>query len=121
MEHINIIGTLFDNSIDHVVAHATQVRDDDLEKDQHTINEELYGLVNSTLSTINISQLQEDVEDIKNAINDINDELGNQDHTYLIFLTQEQYDALEEYEEDAVYFILRINWKFDGEFPVTLT
>lgn len=45
-----------------------------------------------------------------------------------IFVTQEEYDALEEYEKDALYFIVQHslgpdivdNWVFGSEFPVTL-
>ena len=128
MEHINIIGTLFDNSIDHVVAHASQVHDDRLEKDQQTINSELYGLVNEALgiqqeeddTPVDITKLQEDVEDIKSAINNINEELGNREYTYLIFLTEAQYNALTEYEEDAVYFVMKSDWTFGDGFPIVL-
>ena len=42
-----------------------------------------------------------------------------------VFLTQEQYDSLEEYERNTIYFILEpevaSNWAFGGEFPITLT
>ena len=42
MDFINIIGTLFDNSINHVVALAHQIKDLRLNKNQQDINEDLY-------------------------------------------------------------------------------
>ena len=61
------------------------------------------------------------------------------DETQHIFMTQEQYDALDEYVKDAIYFILdyvpeeygcrfgdkfpfkfSTSWVFGGEFPVIL-
>lgn len=44
---------------------------------------------------------------------------GGGDSTKHIYLTQEEYDNLEEYE-DALYFILE-NWGFGGRFPITLS
>lgn len=46
-----------------------------------------------------------------------------------VFLTQEEYDALEEYDENSIYFILEPGeddpiytmWVFDGLFPVILS
>ena len=49
-----------------------------------------------------------------------------------VFLTQDEYDALEEYDENALYFILEsgeeddpippvTGWVFDGYFPVILS
>lgn len=55
-----------------------------------------------------------------------------------VFLTQSEYDALEEYDRDTIYFILesanddaygskfgdafpfRFGWAFGGEFPIIL-
>ena len=48
------------------------------------------------------------------------------------FITQEAYDALEEYDENTIYFILEpggddptpppvSGWVFDGYFPVILS
>ena len=59
------------------------------------------------IDPIDITKLQEDVEDIKSAINDTNEELGNREYTYLIFLTEAQYNELTEYEEDAIYFVMQ--------------
>ena len=42
-----------------------------------------------------------------------------------VFLTQDEYDALEEYDNDTVYFILEgsgdntnSGWRFGGTFPI---
>lgn len=61
--------------------------------------------------------------------------VGNKKH---VFLTQGEYDALEEYDRDTIYFILesanddaygskfgdafpfRFGWAFGGEFPIIL-
>lgn len=42
MDFINIIGTFFDNSIEHVVALAHQIKDLRLGKNQQDINEDIY-------------------------------------------------------------------------------
>ena len=42
MDFINIIGTLFDNSVEHVVALAQQIKDLRLGKNQQDINEDIY-------------------------------------------------------------------------------
>lgn len=42
MDFLNIIGTLFDNSIEHVVALAHQIKDLRLGKNQQDINEDIY-------------------------------------------------------------------------------
>lgn len=45
MDFINIIGTLFDNSINHIVALAHQIKDLRLNKNQQDINEDLYDKI----------------------------------------------------------------------------
>ena len=45
MDFINIIGTFFDNSIEHVVALAHQIKDLRLNKNQQEINEDLYDQI----------------------------------------------------------------------------
>lgn len=48
-----------------------------------------------------------------------------EESTKHVFLTQEEYDSLEEYEKDTIYFILEpevaSSWVFGSEFPITLT
>ena len=45
MDFINIIGTLFDNSVEHVVALANQIKDLRLGKNQQDINEDIYNQI----------------------------------------------------------------------------
>lgn len=45
MDFINIIGTLFDNSVNHVVALANQIKDLRLNKHQQDINEDIYNQI----------------------------------------------------------------------------
>lgn len=45
MDFINIIGTLFDNSVDHIVALAEQIKDLRLGKNQQDINEDIYNQI----------------------------------------------------------------------------
>ena len=45
MDLINIIGTLFDNSVDHIVALAEQIKDLRLGKNQQEINEDIYNQI----------------------------------------------------------------------------
>ena len=51
MDFINIIGTFFDNSIEHVVALAHQIKDLRLNKNQQEINEDLYDQIRITRET----------------------------------------------------------------------
>lgn len=52
MDFINIIGTLFDNSIEHVVAFAKQIKDQRLNKNQQDINEDLYNKIQIIIQSI---------------------------------------------------------------------
>ena len=60
MDFINIIGTLFDNSIEHVVALAHQIKDLRLNRNQQDINEDIYN---------HVDQLHEEDVKINNKIN----------------------------------------------------
>ena len=51
MDFINIIGTFFDNSIEHVAALAQQIKDLRLNKNQQDINEDLYDQIRITKET----------------------------------------------------------------------
>lgn len=51
MDLINIIGTIFDNSIEHVVALAHQIKDLKLNKNQQDINEDLYEQIRISKET----------------------------------------------------------------------
>ena len=49
MDFINIIGTIFDNSINHVVALANQIKDLRLNKNQQDINEDIYQKIQNII------------------------------------------------------------------------
>lgn len=51
MDLINIIGTIFDNSIEHVVALAHQIKDLRLDKNQQDINQDLYEQIRISKET----------------------------------------------------------------------
>lgn len=51
MDFIDIIGTLFDNSIEHVVALAHQIKDLRLGKNQQDINEDIYTQIQNAKET----------------------------------------------------------------------
>lgn len=51
MDFINIIGTFFDNSIEHVVALAHQIKDLRLGKNQQDINEDIYIQIQNAKET----------------------------------------------------------------------
>lgn len=229
MSFINIIGTLFDNSVNHIVALANQLLDQRLNKNQQDINEDIYNkldnsytkeesdqkyltehqsLTNYATKTFVDEKISEVVgaapetldtlKEIADALNDnatmsdiaeaistkANSEdvytkvesdnkyqpVGNyltqhqdisgkanigdsytkeeSDNRYNqisqsqikhIFLTQEQYDSLETYQNNTLYIILesideeeigfafgdklpiRFGWVFGGEFPVMLS
>ena len=59
MDFINIIGTFFDNSIEHVIALASQIKDLRLNKNQQDINEDIYN---------EIEEIKEENEEIKQGI-----------------------------------------------------
>ena len=82
MDFINIIGTLFDNSVEHVAALANQIKDLRLGKNQQDINEDIY-----------------------NKIQEVSGGTSSE-KTKHVFITQEEYDALESYEKDTLYLII---------------
>lgn len=103
MDIINIIGTLFDNSINHVVALANQIRDSRLNKNQQDINEDIYNQIGS----LNVEQINSNIDDINQNIRVINQQLGivnPNDFRYTI-LTEEEYDALDSYDDNTIYFV----------------
>ena len=197
MTFIDIIGTLFDNSVNHIVAIANQIFDQRLERNQQDINEDIYNKLSQSssnnfseeqLSTINSGFTSEDKTDFDNLKNnDFQDQINNlkiskanigdsytkiesdakyltehqdisgkanvgdsytkeeSDSRYLqsqinhVFLTQQEYNNLESYQNNTLYFILdseeneevgiafgdklpiRFSWVFGKEFPVTLS
>ncbi len=130
MDFINIIGTLFDNSIEHVIALAQQIKDLRLNKNQQDINEDVENVL--TEHGESISNLQESVEhlrDLENTTEEIEErvnsleeadegilqrlsdiEAGNieiiKDRVPHKFISQQDYNRLSSYEKDTLYIIL---------------
>lgn len=131
MDRINIIGTLFDNSIEHVVALANQIKDLRLEKNQQDINEDIYDKIDSYINNLQNQILDEknraeQTESyISNKLNSLEQTILNKDSIKHVFLTQEQYDALNnKYEKDTLYFIIErqisgSGSRFGDTFPLT--
>lgn len=76
MDFINIIGTFFDNSIEHVVALANQIKDLRLNKNQQDINEDIYNEISLSKQinqqvTNKISFIEEDLETVHSEISEI--------------------------------------------------
>lgn len=98
---------------------AIIVRPSEEDDDQHTEP--------TTDSLYTISEMQGDIETLrsevialKNILNNINipDYDEDQDYIYFAFLTQEQYDALESYDEHTLYFIItKQTWYFGDLLP----
>ena len=64
MDIINIIGTIIDNSIEHVVTYAHMIRDSRLNKNQQDINEDIYREIDYLKESEN-TQLQEEINLLK--------------------------------------------------------
>lgn len=100
MDFINIIGTIFDNSVEHIAALANQIKDLRLGKNQQDINEDIYNKIQE------LSEGGTASEKIKH-----------------VFITQEEYDALESYERDTLYLIIEYHntgsgSQFGDAFPL---
>ena len=105
MDFINIIGTIFDNSVEHVVALANQIKDLRLGKNQQDINEDIY------------SKIQEASQRVTNLEQNPSEKIKH------VFITQEEYDALESYEKDTLYLIIEYHnigsgSQFGDAFPL---
>lgn len=64
MDIINIIGTIIDNSIEHIVTYAHMIRDSRLNKNQQDINEDIYREIDYLKGSEN-AQLQEEINLLK--------------------------------------------------------
>lgn len=134
MDFINIIGTLFDNSVEHVAALANQIKDLRLGKNQQDINEDIYNKIQSVSGGGgNGEAFEELVQRVTNLEQNPPEKIKH------IFLTQVEYDALESYNKDTLYFIIEYHnsgsashfgdtfpfilggsSKFGDTFPITL-
>lgn len=74
MDFVNIIGTLYDNSINHIVALAHQIKDLRLNKNQQDINEELFETTSQYNSKI--EHLEESEQSLQESLLNINQELN---------------------------------------------
>lgn len=109
MDFINIIGTFFDNSIEHVIALASQIKDLRLNKNQQDINEDIYnefGEITEENEEIkqDIVLLKEEDQKIYNRITFVEEDLESV-HQEFSDLHQEIEDKHEE-----------INQKVDSKF-----
>lgn len=87
MDFINIIGTIIDNSIEHVVTFAHMIKDLRLNKNQQDINEE-YG---------------DRIEVIENKI--AAGDIGAKEKYTHQLITRSRYNSLKEYERNTLYLI----------------
>ena len=121
MGYINVVGTLFDNSIDHTVAFASQLKDTRLNKKQDEINEELLNkLENVDTEKIEyIIQLKQQLTELQNELENLKSNLPK-DNIKHIILDENEYAALENYEDNAIYFIIdaATSWSFGNKFPI---
>lgn len=111
MDFINIIGTIFDNSVEHVAALANQIKDLRLGKNQQDINEDIYNKIQEA------SGGGTALEELTQRVTNLEQ---NPKH---VFITQEEYDALESYERDTLYLIIEYHntgsgSQFGDAFPL---
>lgn len=96
MDFINIIGTLFDNSIEHVVALAHQIKDLRLNKNQQDINEDIYNNIQRLDKEDlklheQINEVSEKFSQTIEVINEKNEEQDNKDNEF-----EERINNIEE-------------------------
>lgn len=101
MDFINIIGTFFDNSIQHVVALASQIKDLRLNKNQQDINEDIYNNISSSQQineqvTHKISFIEEDLESVHQEFADLHQEIEDKHEE----INQKVNSKFEEIDED---------------------
>lgn len=130
---INIIGTIYDNSSQHVVAQADQILDTSYKNGtkQHLINAELKQRlddINTVLST--------DAEELSRKLTEIDEFLDSIEGTDLgniingvhhRILSASEYEALNSYDNNTLYFVTEHaidnneygHNQFGGTFPMT--
>lgn len=101
MDFINIIGTFFDNSIQHVVALASQIKDLRLNKNQQDINEDIYNNISSSQQineqvTHKISFIEEDLESVHQEFSGLHQEIEDKHEE----INQKVDSKFEEIDED---------------------
>lgn len=98
MDFINIIGTFFDNSIEHVAALAHQIKDLRLNKNQQDINQDVYKKINE-FEEIN-QETDERLKSIENGNIDLKETFKHK------LVTSKEYENLEYYEKDVLYLVV---------------
>ena len=105
LDFINILGTFYDNSVEHTAVIAEQVKDLRLNKYQQDINEALYTL---------LAQIENRLQNIET--NGTKEKYNHQ------LITKQDYDNLTSYEKDTIYLIIDTDEAsvFGGTFPFIL-
>lgn len=80
MDFINIIGTLYDISIEHIVALAHQIKDLRLNKNQQDINEEIYNKLSQ--SELQSEQLSNTITNLNEINQENSNKLNNHDQQF---------------------------------------
>ena len=115
MDFINIIGTFFDNSIEHVVALAHQIKDLRLNKNQQDINEDIYNEIEENKEEnevikqdivllkekdqkiyTRITFIEEDLESVHQEFSDLHQEIEDKQEE----INQKVDSKFEEIDED---------------------
>lgn len=114
---INLAGRLNAVTVNGVIAGADQLYDDNMSEFQDIINQNMEEIINDAVSDINdsISNLEDQINsDISNAIQaaieEINDNIESLKDSFnsmakLQILSQDEYDALSNKDEDTLYVI----------------
>ena len=132
MADINIYGTLFNATTDNIIAYAKQILDEDLDKTQSEINndlsgrvytiensysniEDIYNEIKNSYDTIvqNITNVSNNLTEVTNRVTNIENkiesgEIGSGGNNGWIKLTQDDYDSLEEKDSDTLYIIVDV-------------
>ena len=115
MDFINIIGTIFDNSVEHIAALANQIKDLRLGKNQQDINEDIYNKIQEASG--GGTALEELAQRVTNLEQNPSEKIKH------IIVSQQEYDSLESYEKNALYIIVDFNKNvsvFGDKFPFIL-
>ena len=121
---INTTGTI------PTTINTSDIQDEVLEKSQDVINSEFRRDIDAVTTTVNndsdyelIQQLREQIQILNDKINAIfSQQTEEGEYIYFAFLTQAQYDELEEHDPDTLYFIIaEDHWGFGDAFDITLS
>lgn len=126
LDFVNIIGTLYDNSISHIIALAHQIKDLRLGKNQQEINEDVYDKLSDLNQLDNkVEELSQQNISLDNRVSTLEKDEhheGVSDNYKHKVMTKSQYDALESYERNTIYLIVDLaeNSVFGDTFPFIL-